>query len=345
MCSQFSCDEYFFMKYSELVRLEQAGYVKGVRNILAREPIHEIYCRDIEGSSSKYTCNYQIVGGGPLVDGDYIQLASADEDNSSKGGQFFRNPLAFTVFHICLPEHNKDAADSDFDKGFDLISKILFKHKVCVFEVIKSGVKISETEQHFKHGKDIRILPGKSPHISIDKWHVIFTEITQALTSASISPGFKPYIRPANFADLERGLEILKNHARAQDQYWESIGHPLPRPMIYSPQLFDMDEELEWLKYGDKEIPGTNFITYHVSRGTDFIGKAISEERFTPIIVDGEQCPNPSYTAPPSGRSFASMDAVILRDRADAAALDEVDLDFDEFDSDSDSDEALNLGH
>lgn len=101
-----------------------------------------------------------------------------------------RAPFAKSKFHISLPELNKDEADSDFARGFEIVVNILAKHKIRHFKVVRPGIKLSE-QVASQRGKEFTIYCKENPTLTERcQWEDIAQEITLELTCAGVQPGY-----------------------------------------------------------------------------------------------------------------------------------------------------------
>lgn len=111
-----------------------------------------------------------------------ITGSSEDIMESEEGMIFFAYGLKF---HISLPEDNKE----QFNTGWRIISKILIENDINMFKVIRRGRKVSEDPE--QRGKDITIYVGNNPEKTLEDWKDILQQITEQLTLAGITPGYR----------------------------------------------------------------------------------------------------------------------------------------------------------
>ena len=110
-------------------------------------------------------------------------------------------------FHISLPEQEKkfswypfgtinsnekisnNKKINAYEKGWNIVKRILIDNQVASFKVICAGKKMSEIEG--QAGKDITIYAYQNPDKTIKDWEKIIQEITEKLVNAGINPGYK----------------------------------------------------------------------------------------------------------------------------------------------------------
>lgn len=103
------------------------------------------------------------------------------------------NPLQHLKFHISIDNTQKELPESDFSLGYEIIIRCLAKHKVSLFKVIKPGIELA-IENPMQRGKDFTIYCKNNPDYGLPDWIDILSEISNALTTASIQPGCQPLL-------------------------------------------------------------------------------------------------------------------------------------------------------
>lgn len=158
-------------------------------------------------------------------------------------------------FHISLPEDdskvNSTLSKNDrtyYEKGWDIIQKILRKHRVYHFKVADNQTRMSirdNLNDPDQSGKDITVYSDeqKGTFISIRDWLVIMREITKELIKNEIPPG----LRPVNKG--ERPVRYLEGNSYVFHRYDCDENKkvlPPPEPDLVQKTWAELNEQLSY---------------------------------------------------------------------------------------------------